>query len=103
MALKKYKGAVVQQTLDWYARIAQSAQQWFSSSTPAYWAFTLKNNANDGSSLWVYDAAVVSGAAFPAGTGNPGGNPNAPAGASGTSPGIASTVAVTAITQTGGQ
>lgn len=101
MALKKYKGAVVQAPLDWYARIAQSAQQWFSSATPAYWAFTLKNNANDGSSLWVYDAAVVSGAAFPASTGNPGGNPNPPAGQSGTSPGTPSTVTIGTTTQSG--
>lgn len=101
MALKKYKGAVIQPPLDWYARIAQSAQQWFSSSTAAYWAFTLKNNANDGSSLWVYDAAVSSGPQFPAGTGNPAGNPNPPAGSSGTSPGVASVVAVAAVTQNG--
>lgn len=80
MALKKYKGAVIQPPLDWYARIAQSAQQWFSSATPAYWGFTLQNNANDGSSLWVYDVAAASGPQFPAGTGNPGGNPNAVAG-----------------------
>jgi hypothetical protein len=102
MALKKYKGAVIQPPLDWYARIAQSAQQWFSSSTTAYWAFTLRNNANDGSSLWVYDVAVSSGPQFPTGTGNPGGNPNAPAGSSGATPGVASTVAVTAITQAAG-
>ena len=80
MALKKYTGAVIQPPLDWYARIAQSAQQWFSTTTASYWSFSLQNNANDGSSLWIYDVAAASGPAFPAGTGNPGGNPNAVAG-----------------------
>lgn len=83
MALKKYKGAVIQPPLDWYARIAQSAQQWFTTSNPSYWAFSLQNNANDGSALWVYDVAVSSGPAFPSGTGNPGGNPHPPTGGAG--------------------
>ena len=83
MALKKYKGAVIQPPLDWYARIAQSATQWFTTPNASYWSFTLQNNANDGSSLWIYDAAVASGVQFPSGTGNPSGNPNPPTGGAG--------------------
>jgi hypothetical protein len=75
--MARYKGTVTQSILDWYAAQAMAAQQWFSSATPNYWAFSLINNAIDGRRLWVYDAETVSGAAFPAGTGNPGGNPNA--------------------------
>jgi hypothetical protein len=71
----RYKGNVTQSTLDWYAGRAQAAQQWFSNASPNYWAFTLNNNSADGTRLWIYDAEVLSGAAFPAGTGNPGGNP----------------------------
>lgn len=71
-----FKGTVTRPLLDWYASKAQSAQQWFSQATPNYWVFSLQNNAQDGSTIYVYDARVISGAAFPAGTGNPGGNPN---------------------------
>lgn len=78
--MSRYRGNVSQSTLDWYAGRAQSAQQWFSQAALNYWAFTLQNNAADGTRLWVYDAETVSGAAFPAGTGNPGGNPNSIAG-----------------------
>ena len=78
--MARYKGTVNQSILDWYAGKASSAQQWFSQATPNYWAFTLNNNSKDGTRIWVYDAEAVSGAAFPAGTGNPGGNPSAVAG-----------------------
>jgi len=78
--MARYKGTVTQSILDWYAAQAMAAQQWFSQAAPNYWAFTLSNNATDGRRIWVYDAETVSGAAFPAGTGNPGGNPNAQSG-----------------------
>lgn len=73
----RYTGAVTQSILDWYAQTAQAAEQWFTSATPNFWAFTLSNNANDGSTLWVYDTRVRSGAAFPAGTSSPGGGSGA--------------------------
>lgn len=77
--MSRYTGSVTQSILDYYAKSALSAQQWFSSADPAYWAFVLINNATDGTSLWVYDARASSQSAnaYPAGTGNPGGNPNA--------------------------
>jgi hypothetical protein len=78
--MPRYRGTVTQSILDWYAAQAMAAQQWFSQGAPNYWVFSLLNNALDGRRIWVYDAETVSGAAFPAGTGNPGGNPNAVAG-----------------------
>jgi hypothetical protein len=74
--MPRYRGTVTQSILDWYAAQAMAAQQWFTSAALNYWSFSLVNNATDGRRLWVYDAETVSGAAFPAGTGNPGGNPN---------------------------
>lgn len=78
--MPRYKGTVTQSMLDWYAAQAMSAQQWFTQATPNYWSFSLLNNATDGRRLWVYDAEAVSGAAFPAGTGNPTGNPSGSSG-----------------------
>ena len=86
--MPRYRGTVTQSTLDWYAGRAQSAQQWFSQAAANYWAFTLNNNALDGTRLWVYDAEVVSGSAFPSGTGNPSGNPNPIIGYQGNSIGV---------------
>lgn len=78
--MPRYKGTVTQSILDWYAAQAMAAQQWFTQAAPNYWAFSLLNNATDGRRIWVYDAETVSGSAFPAGTGNPGGNAGASAG-----------------------
>lgn len=83
--MPRYKGTVYQSILDWYAAQAMAAQQWFSNAAPNYWAFSLSNNATDGRRLWIYDGETVSGAAFPSGTGNPAGNPNAQAGYQGSS------------------
>lgn len=78
--MPRKKGVVGQSTLDWYAARAHSAQQWFSSAVASYWAFSLQNNSNGGSTLWVYDVAQSSGLVLPPGVGNPSGNPNAQAG-----------------------
>lgn len=73
----RYNGVAAQSILDRYALSALTAQQWFTSDDPQYWAFTLQNNATDGTQLWLYDARVRSSAdSYPAGTGNPSGNPN---------------------------
>ena len=78
--MARKKGTVTQGTLDWYALRAQSAQQWFSNNVASYWVFSLFNQSNDGSMLWLYDVSHASGLVLPPGTGNPGGNPNAQAG-----------------------
>jgi hypothetical protein len=90
----RYRGTVTQSILDWYAGRAQTAQQWFSNAAAQYWAFTLSNNSADGTRLWVYDAETVSGAAFPAGTGNPSGNPSPIVGYQGSTIGIPSSYAL---------
>lgn len=72
----RYNGVAAQSILDRYALSALTAQQWFSNAAANYWAFTLQNNATDGTQLWLYDARARSSAdSYPDGTGNPGGNP----------------------------
>lgn len=94
-------GTIIRPPLDWWADRAFTAQQWFSSASAAFWAFTLSNNSSDGSRLWVYDAESLSqAAAFPNNTANPGGNPAASSGFV-PQPGVTSTPALVTETRSG--
>lgn len=83
----RYNGVTAQSILDRYALSELTAQQWFTNAAPQYWAFTLSNNATDGTQLWIYDARARSvGAGFPSGTINPNGNTNPIIGGGGNTP-----------------
>ena len=83
----RYNGVTAQSILDRYALAELTGQQWFSNAAPQYWAFTLSNNATDGTQLWVYDARARSSAnAYPDGTINPLGNTNPIIGGGGNTP-----------------
>lgn len=83
----RYNGVTAQSILDRYALAELTGQQWFSNATAQYWAFTLFNNATDGTMLWVYDARARSSAtAYPDGTINPLGNTNPIIGGGGNTP-----------------
>lgn len=83
----RYNGVTAQSILDRYALAELTGQQWFSNATAQFWAFTLFNNATDGTMLWIYDArARSSGSAYPDGTINPLGNTNPIIGGGGNTP-----------------